>query len=709
MKYCVTSLLLVGLCIIMLPANAETGMADLDDPLFGDFPIVISATKSKQSLRDAPATVTRITAEDIAKRDPQNIAELLRMVPGFVVYSHDADDMVVSYHGANGAKSKRIGILINGFPIVVDDWSKISWNLLPVSLENIERIEVVQGASASSYGNDAFQAAINIITKDPSSTPQDYLHVYTSSYGGKNALYRHSAKVADTFFNVTAESINLDGMNKESAPRDDLTQKRITFDSTTELKHGALEARVTLLDSEEEEFNSSISGFSFLKQTTPPTVETDYLFETMRYSFVWGRHETVISQQYSQLDTGKEVGLAGPTWLVSPQAREYALSHRDLVVGLLQMNPEKDDPMLILGPIMQSQGGGDFLALIQSTENDIFDATHEARLEEERFSLELLDNFSVNEQLNLVSSLGYVSNRVTSKTFFDGTATQNKHYVSTNAQYKPNTFLTFNLGGFVSHQDNSDDLATSYRSAINFHLSDAYTLRFGYAEAEWMPGLMETDRDWNIYVDFDQPIGGETSGVGFWNSKAEGELDNERSVSKEIALLGHHAASGINWDIRVFDEKYTDLLSTPSTFLDFTLANDDSFEMTGADFQVLYPLSERMEARLSLYYVDLEATNPIDKAFYSRYGGSGFVGYGFDNGYKVGFSYYGNHAVKNASMDRFDINLHKRFIFADQSSLTPKLTVIYRGGDLKSGNDYKEFYNTIHSEAEVLLSVEYSH
>ena len=55
MKNYVISVLLGGLCLSIQSVGAE---ADMDDLLYSDFPVVISATKSKQSLRDAPATVT---------------------------------------------------------------------------------------------------------------------------------------------------------------------------------------------------------------------------------------------------------------------------------------------------------------------------------------------------------------------------------------------------------------------------------------------------------------------------------------------------------------------------------------------------------------------------------------------------------------------------------------------------------------------------
>jgi len=216
--------------------------------------------------------------------------------------------------------------------------------------------------------------------------------------------------------------------------------------------------------------------------------------------------------------------------------------------------------------------------------------------------------------------------------------------------------------------------------------------------------MMETDRDWHFYVNLNEPIDGKVSDPTFWKSIGEEGLGNECSISKEIALLGRYDASGLNWDVRIFDEKYSDLLTTPGEFLLLNLGNDDTVDLRGADFQIRYPLSERVETQLSLYYVDLEATSSVDEKYYSRYGGSAYFGYGFDSGYNVGFSYYRNHeGVHNQSIDRYDLNVARRFEFADQSILTPKISFLYRG------REYRDYYRTFDAIAEVLFSLEYSH
>jgi iron complex outermembrane receptor protein len=94
--------------------------------------------------------------------------ELFRLVPGFQTYPNNTDTARVSYHGLTDEDfSPRIQVLIDGrsqySPLFR---SGVNWAVLPVAIEDIERIEVVRGSNAASYGSNAFLGVINIITVD---------------------------------------------------------------------------------------------------------------------------------------------------------------------------------------------------------------------------------------------------------------------------------------------------------------------------------------------------------------------------------------------------------------------------------------------------------------------------------------------------------------------------------------------------------------
>ncbi|MGB4342202.1 MAG: TonB-dependent receptor plug domain-containing protein, partial [Moraxellaceae bacterium] len=84
------------LCAPLVMAADETGLPfDNTDEL----PMVLSATRLKQSLFDAPASVTVIDRQMIEQSGVREIPELLRLVPGMVVGYESSSEAFVSYHG----------------------------------------------------------------------------------------------------------------------------------------------------------------------------------------------------------------------------------------------------------------------------------------------------------------------------------------------------------------------------------------------------------------------------------------------------------------------------------------------------------------------------------------------------------------------------------------------------------------------------------
>lgn len=157
---------LAGLCF------GSPALADDESIYFSDLPVVASVSRLPQKLSEAPGSVTVIDREMIRASGARNFADLLRLVPGFQVTPPNQDGAVVAYHGlSNEEYTPRVQVLIDGrsqySPLFK---SGVNWNLLPVVLENIERIEVIRGSNTVSYGSNAFLGVVNVITQDASQT-----------------------------------------------------------------------------------------------------------------------------------------------------------------------------------------------------------------------------------------------------------------------------------------------------------------------------------------------------------------------------------------------------------------------------------------------------------------------------------------------------------------------------------------------------------
>jgi outer membrane receptor for ferrienterochelin and colicins len=143
----------IGLCAAVLAAAAVLGAQEA--PV-----MVVTGAKVEQSIEDTVEAVEVISAEAIAEMGAKNVAEVMANIPGVV--SYDRPQATVMMQGLSGAYVK---VLINGMEITGDTGGATQINMIPVS--DIERIEIVRGASSVLYGSDAMGGVINIITKKP--------------------------------------------------------------------------------------------------------------------------------------------------------------------------------------------------------------------------------------------------------------------------------------------------------------------------------------------------------------------------------------------------------------------------------------------------------------------------------------------------------------------------------------------------------------
>lgn len=148
-----------GLCAsaltLALPVMAAAGEGET---------LVVTASASEQNLKDAPASISVITQQDLQRRPVQNLKDVLKEVPGVQLTNEGDNRKGVSLRGLNSSYTL---ILIDGKRVnsrnAVFRHNDFDLNWIPV--EAIERIEVVRGPMSSLYGSDALGGVVNIITK----------------------------------------------------------------------------------------------------------------------------------------------------------------------------------------------------------------------------------------------------------------------------------------------------------------------------------------------------------------------------------------------------------------------------------------------------------------------------------------------------------------------------------------------------------------
>lgn len=155
-------LLLALMFILHQPISAQ------QDSLREMNEVVVSAARVPITFSDLARSVIVIDQKAIHDLPADNVQDLLK-------YINSVDLKLRGAEGVQGDVSIRGGtsdqtlILINGIKLIDSQTSHHNLNL-PISLEDVERIEILKGQGSRIYGPNAFSGAINIITKKERST-----------------------------------------------------------------------------------------------------------------------------------------------------------------------------------------------------------------------------------------------------------------------------------------------------------------------------------------------------------------------------------------------------------------------------------------------------------------------------------------------------------------------------------------------------------
>jgi outer membrane receptor for ferrienterochelin and colicins len=135
--------------------------------------VVITATKTEALIEDVPATITVITKEEIKAKGAEKLRDIFELDPGLTLTRARARD----FPSIRGFGSQHVLILIDGRRLAGE--VEQDFELDRITLENVERIEILKGPASALYGTDALGGVINIITR----TPDEFVLELTPRFG----------------------------------------------------------------------------------------------------------------------------------------------------------------------------------------------------------------------------------------------------------------------------------------------------------------------------------------------------------------------------------------------------------------------------------------------------------------------------------------------------------------------------------------------
>ena len=127
------------------------------------------ASKTKQQLYKTGKNVQLITGKDLEKYKGQDLPNVLNQLAGFQISGNQNNNQEPKSLKIRGGKSANVLILIDGIPLKdVTGNDYVVSDLRLIALENIESLEILNGASSVLYGSNATVSVINITTKKSS-------------------------------------------------------------------------------------------------------------------------------------------------------------------------------------------------------------------------------------------------------------------------------------------------------------------------------------------------------------------------------------------------------------------------------------------------------------------------------------------------------------------------------------------------------------
>lgn len=144
--------------------NIDLNFALLQEAIFFKKGVTVTATRGHSLISEVPSSVNVVDKQELELKNPQNLAEALQNVLGVNIKDYGGLGNTKSI-SLRGSSASQVLILLDGQRL--NNPQSGSVDLSQISLEGIEKIEVVRGGNSALYGSDAIGGVINIISKKP--------------------------------------------------------------------------------------------------------------------------------------------------------------------------------------------------------------------------------------------------------------------------------------------------------------------------------------------------------------------------------------------------------------------------------------------------------------------------------------------------------------------------------------------------------------
>ena len=172
--------------------------------------VFVTATRTPIAKNNVIADTTTITEEEIERAGSSSLTDLLQRQPGIEIYNSGGQGKVSSLH-IRGSESDHVIVLVDGLRVNQVTSGLTAFENIPLS--QIEKIEIVRGASSSLYGAGAIGGVIQIFTKKGLSGFKPYAAIGYGRYDTKITQAGLRAGNDSTNYAINISSLSTDGFS----------------------------------------------------------------------------------------------------------------------------------------------------------------------------------------------------------------------------------------------------------------------------------------------------------------------------------------------------------------------------------------------------------------------------------------------------------------------------------------------------------------
>lgn len=221
----------LSVCLALTLSQTAVFAADLADLNLEELTKaeVTSVSRRSQSINDVAAAAFVITAEDIRRSGALALPDVLRMAPGIQVAQIDSGRYAVTSRSFNGRFATKLQVLVDGRSLYHPLFAGVLWELDPVPLADIDRIEIIRGPGAVMWGANAVNGVINIITKRSNAKEPNTV----SAAAGSRGLGQLYARIREDADEDTSWKLSVQGrqMGRSTTYEDESRKGVDKFDS----------------------------------------------------------------------------------------------------------------------------------------------------------------------------------------------------------------------------------------------------------------------------------------------------------------------------------------------------------------------------------------------------------------------------------------------------------------------------------------------